>query len=114
MVDRCIGDRSVCFIAGFFLAFDGLAVRAGGIGGRAGVAAGRGVFDDYGTGFGWYRVVAARGSWAASVSEIVGCDGDYFIHLLFHGGCDLRMFWMFQASIWVCVFVFVYLNGAYR
>jgi cytochrome o ubiquinol oxidase subunit 3 len=27
---------------------------------------------------------------------------------------NLRMFWMFQASIWVCVFVFIYLNGAYR
>ncbi|MBW4034396.1 MAG: cytochrome O ubiquinol oxidase [Proteobacteria bacterium] len=27
---------------------------------------------------------------------------------------NLRIFWMFQASIWVCVFVFVYLNGAYR
>ncbi len=26
---------------------------------------------------------------------------------------NLRMFWTFQASIWVCVFVFVYLNGAY-
>lgn len=26
---------------------------------------------------------------------------------------NLRMFWVFQASIWVCVYVFVYLNGAF-
>ncbi|MDD2862759.1 MAG: cytochrome c oxidase subunit 3 [Acidiphilium sp.] len=26
---------------------------------------------------------------------------------------NLRLFWVFQASIWVCMFVFVYLNGAF-
>lgn len=26
---------------------------------------------------------------------------------------NLRVFWTFQASIWVCVFTFVYLNGAF-
>lgn len=26
---------------------------------------------------------------------------------------NLRLFWTFQASIWVCVFVFVYLRGAF-
>ncbi len=45
------------------------------IGDRAGVATGRGVFDDFGTGFGWYCVVAARGGWAASACKIVGYDG---------------------------------------
>ena len=26
---------------------------------------------------------------------------------------NLRMFWQFQASVWVCVYVFVYLRGAF-
>lgn len=26
---------------------------------------------------------------------------------------NLRMFWQFQASVWVCVFAFVYLRGAF-
>jgi len=25
---------------------------------------------------------------------------------------NLRLFWQFQASVWVCVYVFVYLKGA--
>jgi cytochrome o ubiquinol oxidase subunit 3 len=25
---------------------------------------------------------------------------------------NLRMFWQFQASVWVCVYVFIYLRGA--
>jgi cytochrome o ubiquinol oxidase subunit 3 len=25
---------------------------------------------------------------------------------------NLRLFWQFQAAIWVCVYVFVYLKGA--
>lgn len=39
---------------------------------------------------------------------IKGLTGDIVTRLL-----NLRLFWTFQASIWVCVFVFVYLNGAY-
>ncbi|WP_286705514.1 cytochrome c oxidase subunit 3 [Acidiphilium sp. 37-64-53] len=37
-----------------------------------------------------------------------GFTTDVVIRLL-----NLRLFWVFQASIWVCVFVFVYLRGAY-
>jgi cytochrome o ubiquinol oxidase subunit 3 len=27
---------------------------------------------------------------------------------------NLRLFWQFQASVWVCVYVFVYLKGTMR
>ncbi len=26
---------------------------------------------------------------------------------------NLRLFWQFQASVWICVYTFVYLRGAF-
>jgi cytochrome o ubiquinol oxidase subunit 3 len=36
-----------------------------------------------------------------------GLNQDVVMRLL-----NLRMFWQFQASVWVCVYIFVYLRGA--